>query len=134
MKKLKMENQQLPKDGKPTIKNGYRMYYSENHASMKCFPLGYQSVVLSYFVDGKDVLVTYKAHSQEALTTYLKYYPDAKFIFEMKEDSDQKYNGIQCIGEIDIGGNHSIRCSEILPTGTTNSCTRCWNNMRKIMG
>ncbi len=129
-----MENQELPQDGKPTIKNGYKMYYSETHANVQCFPLGYKSVVLSYSVDDKNVFATYKAHSQEASLNYLKHFPDAIFVFEMKEGLTQRYNGTRCIGEIDIGGNHSIRCSEIRPVNTTNSCTRCWNKMRDIMG
>ena len=118
----------LPKNTTPTIVTGYRMFYSQNRAQEQGF-CGYQSPILIYEIDGKQVKTNWKSNTTDC-PDFKKIYPDAKFVFEMKEDESQKYIGTQCIGSDGLK-----RCEQIIISkpDAMNSCIPCWNRMRRQM-
>lgn len=118
------------RDGK--IEPGCKLWYSCSHADKKDFT-GYKSTVLK-FVDqnGQPVLCTWKSFPEEDGSEYP--FVDKKLVGTI-ENGWERY-GTQCIGFSESTGSGNGRCTTFIPFGPSskNSCNRCWNKVRDLLG
>ena len=103
------------------IIGGNKTFYSKIHATQLDCYLNYKTVVLSFTDEnGKDLLVTWYCSDDG------KSYTAPDKIMNGVMTSKWKYNGTQCVGM----KKDDSRCTTIMPSGTSNSCTPCWNLVR----
>ncbi len=107
------------------------MYYSEKLANKhNDFPGECTSVLLIYEVDGTRLEANIKMNKEDISDVQARF-SDMKLVFTMDAEANQKYIGTRCIGWYD-----NKRCPEVLvkKPGQANSCPRCWNAMRALLG
>ncbi len=120
----------LMENNEPVIKNGNTMFYSQTCVDTKYGIQCYKNVVLIYNVDGINVPTTHNAPSLSDAVKFLKVYPDLEKLFVMDENSNQKYIGTRCCGEV-----NSKRCDNIILSGNTEKyCPGCRENMKAYLG
>ncbi len=107
-----LQSEDLRESNNAMIENGYDMYYSKLSASFQ-MPKRineFECNVFAYVINKTQFLGTKKIHSESSLQEYLEMFPDAVFVFKMRQDSTQKHVGYQCKAAMSNGS----RCQKIV--------------------